>query len=84
MELVGNNELKEALASLEVIIETPTANATTYEFPVGSFFGMLSAFVTDSEDGHVFSITVEDNNGKKANSSLSVIVNAANEGGTEE
>ena len=84
LELVGNNELKEALASLEVIIETPTANATTYEFPVGSFFGMLSAFVTDSEDGHVFSITVEDNNGKKANSSLSVIVNAANEGGTEE
>lgn len=75
LELVGNEELETVLDDVGVTVSAPTAGATTYNFPVGSFFGLLSAFPTDSADGHVFNITVEDNNGEIAESSLSVVVN---------
>lgn len=74
LEIVDNTELVEELQQTGVAISALGKNQTSYTFPVGSFFSMLQVFPTNSTDGHVFKIDVEDSAGKKANASLSVIV----------
>lgn len=74
LEIVGNTELVEALQETGVAISTLGKNQTSYTFPVGSFFPMLRVFSTNSSDGHVFKIDVEDSAGKRVSASLSVIV----------
>lgn len=74
-ELIGNKELSAVFESMH--IQLPEANDTEYIFPVGNFFPILSdsAFgPTTASDGHVFSITVTDQNGETVSSKLNVKV----------
>ena len=72
-ELIGNETLGAVFS--EMGISLPSEGDSEYIFPVGNFFSLLSEMgATDSSEGHVFKITVEDNNGKTASTSLGVIV----------
>lgn len=72
-ELIGNETLGEVFSGMGISL--PSEGDTEYIFPVGNFFSLLSGMgATDSPEGHVFRITVEDKNGKTASTSLGVIV----------
>lgn len=74
-ELIGNEELSAVFESMH--IQLPEANGTEYNFPVGNFFPVLSTpdfGPTTTSEGHVFNITVTDQNGKTASGKLNVIV----------
>lgn len=72
-ELIGNETLGAVFSGMGISL--PDVGDTEYIFPVGNFFSLLSEMdATDSPEGHVFKITVEDNNGKTASTSLGVIV----------
>lgn len=80
LELIGctNETLTGALSSMQV--DLPTAGATEYIFPVSVFFLLLDPSMmgpTTSPDGHVFNITVTDNNDKTVKASLKVHAVAA-------
>ena len=58
-------------------ISLPNTNDTEYVFPVGNFFSLLAADSfgpTTTVDGHIFEITVTDQNGKTVSVKLNVIV----------
>lgn len=74
LELVGNTELTTMLGGMGIEVPSLGENQESYTFPVGSFFGLLSAFPSDSPDGHVFKISVTDSANKTASENLSVIV----------
>lgn len=75
-ELVGDTELESTLTGLEMPVAMPTANATTYEFPIGRFFAMMNIYgATDEGKSHVFQITVTDNQGATITKSLNVTIN---------
>lgn len=86
-ELIGETALEAMLASLNVPVPMPTKNATTYSFPVGSFYAMMNIygptvdtdqpfwddeFPADGMDAHIFHITVVDNNDKTVSATLNV------------
>ena len=74
-ELIGNEELSAVFESMH--IQLPEANDTEYNFPVGNFFSLLaddSFGPTTTVDGHIFQITVTDQNGKTVSGKLNVIV----------
>lgn len=74
VELVDNKPLESVIGIIAPGLEVPSEEATDYKFPVGSFFEVLSdAGATDST-GHIFDITVTDQNGKTASGKLNVIV----------
>lgn len=80
LELIGctNETLTGALSSMQV--DLPAAGATEYIFPVSVFFMFLDPNTmgpTTSPDGHVFNITVTDNNDKTVKASLKVHAVAA-------
>ena len=56
-------------------LEMPESGDTSYTFPVGGFFSILSGMGATTGDGHVFNITVTDANGKTS-ASLNVKVTA--------
>lgn len=72
-ELIGNETLGAVFSGMGISL--PDVGDTEYIFPVGNFFSLLSGMgATDSSEGHVFRITVEDENGETASTSLGVIV----------
>ncbi|WP_297904671.1 DUF4493 domain-containing protein [uncultured Parabacteroides sp.] len=76
-ELIGNETLGETLESMGVTL--PVGGEKNYEFPVHAFFSLLldpstGGGVTTDPEGHVFNITVEDNDGKIVKDKLSVKV----------
>lgn len=72
-ELIGNETLGAVFSGMGISL--PDVGDTEYIFPVGNFFSLLSRMgATDSSEGHVFRITVEDENGETASTSLGVIV----------
>ena len=72
-ELIGNETLGTVFSGMGISL--PSEGDTEYIFPVGNFFSLLSEMgTTKASEGHVFNITVEDNNGKTASASLGVIV----------
>lgn len=72
-ELIGNETLGKVFSGMGISL--PSEGDTEYIFPVGNFFSLLSGMgVTNSPEGHVFRITVEDKNGETASTSLDVIV----------
>lgn len=72
-ELIGNETLGAVFSGMGISL--PSEGDSEYIFPVGNFFSLLSEMgTTDASGGHVFNITVEDNNGKTASASLGVIV----------
>lgn len=74
VELVDNQPLEGVIGIIAPGLKVPSEGATDYKFPVGSFFEVLSdAGATDST-GHIFDITVTDQNGKTASGKLNVIV----------
>lgn len=74
VELVDNKPLEGVIGIIAPGLKVPSEGASDYEFPVGSFFEVLSdAGATDST-GHIFDITVTDQNGKTASGKLNVIV----------
>ncbi len=80
LELIGctNEALTAALTSVKV--DLPQAGATEYVFPVSVFFSFLDPTAmgaTTSPDGHVFNITVTDNNNETVKASLKVHAVAA-------
>lgn len=75
-ELVGDTELEGLLKGLEVNIDMPKANATSYDFPIGAFFQMMEIYgATDPEKYHEFIITATDNKEKTVTKSLKVTIN---------
>lgn len=74
VELVDNKPLEGVIGIIAPGLKVPSEEAPDYKFPVGSFFEVLSdAGATDST-GHIFDITVTDQNGKTASGKLNVIV----------
>lgn len=74
VELVDNKPLEGVIGIIAPGLKVPSEGAPDYKFPVGSFFEVLSdAGATDST-GHIFDITVTDQNGKTASGKLNVIV----------
>lgn len=74
-ELIGNTQLSGIFSSMQISL--PNTNDTTYVFPVGNFFSLLaddSFGPTTTVDGHIFEITVTDQNGKTVSGKLNVIV----------
>lgn len=74
-ELIGNTQLSGIFSNMQISL--PNTNDTAYVFPVGNFFSLLSddAFgPTTTVDGHIFEITVTDQNGKTVSGKLNVIV----------
>ena len=60
-------------------IKIPTTTDTEYKFPISAFFSFLTPDVmgpTTSPDGHVFNITVTDNNDKQTKASLKIFAEA--------
>lgn len=76
-ELVDEDNLANVVAELAPGLEAPNTGDKEYEFPVDAFFEALNNMGLTLTDGHKFNIVVQDSNGT-AESSLSVIVNAAN------
>lgn len=74
-ELIGNTQLSGIFSSMQISL--PNTNDTAYVFPVGNFFSLLaddSFGPTTTVDGHIFEITVTDQNGKTVSGKLNVIV----------
>lgn len=74
-ELIGNTQLSGIFSSMKISL--PNTNDTAYVFPVGNFFSLLaddSFGPTTEVDGHIFEITVTDQNGKTVSGKLNVIV----------
>lgn len=75
-ELVGDISLESVLLGVGMSVAMPTANATTYEFPIGQFFVLMNIYgATEPEKSHVFQITVTDNQGATITKSLNVTIN---------
>ncbi len=71
VELVGNIGLEPMLQFIAPDLKVPTENAPSYTFPVGAFFSTLQDIgATTDPDGHVFEITVTDNNGNSPSGSV--------------
>ena len=76
-ELIGDTELKNLLAELGVTLNLPETNATSYIFPIGTFYKFMDIYeATDPGKAHKFIISVEDNSANKVEKSLSVTINA--------
>lgn len=74
-ELVDNTTLGNIINSIAPGIPVLEKNATEYIFPVGSFFNTLNNMGTTTEsEGHVFNITITDNNGRTTSGTLNVTV----------
>ena len=74
-ELIGNTQLSGIFSKMQISL--PNTNDTEYVFPVGNFFSLLAADSfgpTTTVDGHIFEITVTDQNGKTVSGKLNVIV----------
>ena len=74
VELVDNKPLESMIGIIASGLKVPSEGANDYVFPVGSFFGVLSDTGTTDSTGHIFDITVTDQNGKTASGKLNVIV----------
>lgn len=76
-ELIGDTDLKDLLAGLGVTLNLPETNATSYIFPIGTFYKFMDIYeATDPGKVHKFIISVEDNSANKVEKSLSVTINA--------
>lgn len=76
-ELIGDTELKDLLSSLGVTLNLPEANATSYVFPIGTFYKFMDIYeATAPGKAHKFIISVEDNDAKKVEKALNVTINA--------
>lgn len=74
-ELIGNTQLSGIFSSMQISL--PNTDDTEYVFPVGNFFSLLAADSfgpTTTVDGHIFEITVTDQNDKTVSGKLNVIV----------
>lgn len=74
-ELIGNTQLSGIFSNMQISL--PNTNDTAYVFPVGNFFSLLaddSFGPTTTVDGHIFEITVTDQNDKTVSGKLNVIV----------
>ncbi len=75
-ELVGDTELEGILGGFGVNIAMPKTDATSYDFPIGSFFPMMNIYkATDKGKYHEFIITATDNKEKTVTKSLKVTIN---------
>ena len=74
VELVDNKPLESVIGIIAPGLEVPAEGAPDYIFPVGSFFEVLSDTGATDSTGHIFDITVTDQNGKTASGKLNVIV----------
>ena len=74
VELVDNKPLEGVIGIIAPGLKVPSEGATDYKFPVGSFFEVLSETGATDSTGHIFDITVTDQNGKTASGKLNVIV----------
>lgn len=75
VELVNNTTLGNIINDIAPGISVLKENATEYIFPVGSFFNTLNNMgATTESEGHVFNITITDNNGKTTSGTLNVTV----------
>ena len=85
VELVVENAKDPMKAQLEGVfgliapgttVPTKDPETTNYNFPVGNFFSVLAAtsMGTTTSTGHVFKISVEDNNGNKDSAELNIVV----------
>ena len=74
-ELIENDQLKSTFE--EMGISLPNMGDKEYIFPIQNFFPLLAdeqMGVTTEEDGHVFEITVTDNNNKTVTDKVNIIV----------
>jgi hypothetical protein len=55
-------------------IADPKTGDTEFVFSVSSFYGLMTIYGVTNENGHVFKITVEDENGKTATAALKVVI----------
>lgn len=74
-ELVGDTVLADLFTGLGLAISLPEANATSYVFPIGTFYNLMDIYgPTDSGKSHVFTIRLEDNAGNVIDKALNVTI----------
>ena len=72
VEMVGNTAVSSIVGAIAPGVTAPSAGDTSYTFPVGSFFNIISDLGTTEGDGHAFIITVTDNNDESDSATLYV------------
>lgn len=79
VEMVDNSIISSVLAAFlqGQTINAPAANETSYSFPIHAFFTLMNEFGATAPNSHVFTMTLEDNEGNKKEESLSVTINPA-------
>lgn len=74
-ELVGDTVLADLFTGSGLAISLPEANATSYVFPIGTFYNLMDIYgPTDSGKSHVFTIRLEDNAGNVIDKALNVTI----------
>lgn len=75
-ELVGDTELQGILNALGLNIAMPTANSTSYDFPIGTFYSLMDLYgATDDGQSHLFKIKIIDTNDQSVDVALRVTIN---------
>lgn len=75
-ELVGDTELQGMLNGFGLDIAMPTANSTSYDFPIGTFYSLMDIYgATDDGQSHLFKIKIIDNNDQSVDVALRVTIN---------
>lgn len=74
VNIVDDPNFEAAMNIVAPGIKVPSANATEYSFHLSAFFNALKNMQATKSSGHVFKITVEDNNGNTVSETLNIIV----------
>lgn len=75
VEMVENEAVVSLFKDLNMEIEVPKSNVTSYDFPLSTFFFLMNIYQETAPDAHIFKVVVEDMNGNKVSDEVSVTIN---------
>lgn len=75
VEMVENEAVVSLFEELQMSIEVPKSNVTSYDFPLSTFFFLMNLYNETAPKAHVFQVVVEDMNGNKVSDEVSVTIN---------
>lgn len=75
VEMVENEAIVSLFKELQMEIEVPKSNVTSYDFPLSTFFFLMNIYQDTAPDAHIFKIVVEDMEGNKVSDEVSVTIN---------
>lgn len=75
VEMVENEAVVSLFKELNMEIEVPKSNVTSYDFPLSTFFFLMNIYQETAPDAHIFKVVVEDMEGNKVSDEVSVTIN---------